>query len=825
MHKIFLSLLALFAVATGFNRVQKTPSQSSLVEPVTQITYSDGNFSGTNNFTITKSGAGFVANSTYPQAFNISDKASYLEIKPNSSTAISSDSGFSIALNLSSKDGEDTDSYEQLLTVEGDGGLSAHINVATLYYLASSSASTTYAVPNGGNKLTLDSSKKYQIFVVDYEAESIFVYVNGTLTNKFTPDNSKADVIADVIEAFKLLKTNGTSLFLRKPCAKKTTRNTSSIIAANISLYNSVISAEQAAKMFEDGSTAERNDLPISVDSCDDYRISSVGYGINSYATDKPNSFNIGDQTSYLSFKAASDKKLTQNGKGFSLSFYQKATTDTFYSGNASLRPNVTDDFEQLLTVEDGTGRSAHICTGGMYYSETGSDSTYATPRPNDTDTLHVLLTTEWKYVTINVNAEDQSVIIYVDGVVKHLYEQTHPTRAAMIRNVVSMFNDAASSLGGEIFLRKPFPLKVNRNSATNIFDEVVFDECKTPNEILALHDSKMGKIRVTFVPNIDVPFADLVGQESIAVPAYEGGVEGYTFEGYYFDAEHTQKVPDNYVATSSITLYPYFKLVTYTITYHLDGGVNNENNPTEYNAEQKITLLDASKEGYAFAGWYRTAKFENKVTILVEGTHGNIDLYAKFERNVYKITYILNGGILTEEATETFTLDDDEIVLPNAWKPELTFVGWYSDENFTQKVTTIDPKCGHDVTVYANFAISYKVTYVLNGGQLGEGAVETFTIYDGIINLPSAHKDGFTFEGWYSDVGFTNKVEHIDSAVGQDVTLYAKFVENSVEPEPEEPKSKNNNTGLIIGLSIGGGVLLIGVAVLVVMMLRRKKA
>ena len=823
MNKIFLALSTLFAVVHGFSSTPKM-APNVLPTPLSVIDFDGSDFSGTNGFTVTKTGTGFAPDSTYENGFHISDKTSYLEINPGESTAIAGEHGFSVGLYLSNKAGESTDNFEQLFTIESTGGKTAHICIAGLYYVASSSASVTYSFANGNSHLTQDATEKYHIYTIDYDEGIINDYVNGILVNQFTPSNNKAEVIASVIDTFKELQTEGKSLFIRKPCSKKSGRNTQSMIAANISIYNSVITADEAAQIFIEKSSKERTDLPITVASCDDYSLTSVGYGVVSYASDRPNSFNINNQTSYLSFKAAEDKKLTQNDHGFSLSFYHKSTTDTFYTGNTDLRPNVTDDFEQLLTVEDGTGVTAHICTGGMYYSENGTDYVYATPRPNDVDTLHVLLTTEWKYVTINVDTVNDSVVIYVNGEARQHYDQTHPTRAAMIKNVVSMFKNAVSSLGGEVFLRKPFALRVNRNSATNIFDEMVFDEYKTDYQIKALHDSKLGKIRVTFLPNVDVAFPDIVGEDSITIPSYEGSLEGYTYKGYYFDEEHTDPVPDDYVTTESITIYPYFELIRYTITYHLDDGVNNENNPTEYTTDQRITLYDAYKEGYVFAGWYRTEQFENKVTILVEGTLGDIDLYAKFERQVYKITYVLNGGLFTEEPIETFTIDDSEIALPNAWKPELSFLGWFADERYTQKVNSIDPTCGHDVTLYACFAKIYTITYVLDGGLLDPGAIETYTIYDGIINLPSAHKDGFTFEGWYTDAALTNKVTSLDSSFGGDITLYAKFVEASIEPEPEVPTEKRNY-GLIIGLSVTVGVLLIGLEAFVVVMLRRKKS
>ena len=761
-----MSLCALFAIATSFNNVKNAQSNSAFPEALTSISFSEGNFSGTNGFEVLKSGIGFTADSTYPNAFNISDTTSYLEIKPNATTSLSGENGFSIALNISNKEGLEPNSYEQLFTVEGENGKSAHINMTTLYYLASSSSSTTYAVPNGGSKLKLNSSKKHQVFVVDFDADSIFCYVNGTLLNKFTPENSKADVISNVIDTFKLLKDSGKSLYLRKPCIKKTGKNTSSIIAANIEIYNSIISAEQATMMIEKSSKEIRNDLPIAVDSCDGYTIISSGYGINAYDSEKPSSFNIGDITSYLTIKADDDKKLVQNGKGFSFSFFHKSTTDTYYSGNTSLRPNVTDDFEQLLTVNGPSGSSAHICTGGVYYSEDGVEYSYKFADPSGSSRL--MLTTSWKYVTINVNFIDNLIQIYIDGELAMYFDKN----AATVKNIISLFSTNLNSLGGELFIRKPLVPRVNRNSATNVFDDVLLSEYKTEAEIKALHDLKLGKIRITFSSNVDVIIPDIVGTGSLSIPNYEEQIEGFNFSGFYFDQEHTQLVPNDYVFTESATIYAYFVPISYNITYHLDGGINGDN-PLTYTKLDEITFAPAAKEGYIFVGWYRTEKYENKVEKLVQGSYGDIDLYAKFVRQTYTIEYVLNGGLLIDEVIETYTIDDGIIALPEAWKPNYIFEGWYLEEDFVNKIENINCSNAIDLTIYAKF--------VEPKDDDGEG--------EGDSSQEEEPKDGD-------------------------------------EEDDNHKPNKNNNTGLIIGLSIGGGTVILGglIFFIIKMVLRRKK-
>ena len=95
-------------------------------------------------------------------------------------------------------------------------------------------------------------------------------------------------------------------------------------------------------------------------------------------------------------------------------------------------------------------------------------------------------------------------------------------------------------------------------------------------------------------------------------------------------------------------------KIESYTITYELDGGTNAPENPAGYNVETgTITLKDPAKAGYTFEGWYRTEDFTgNAVTEIVQGSTGDITLYAKWEQIPFT-TVKVEGGSCTLNGTE----------------------------------------------------------------------------------------------------------------------------------------------------------------------------
>ncbi|MBQ7427101.1 MAG: chitobiase/beta-hexosaminidase C-terminal domain-containing protein [Prevotella sp.] len=92
---------------------------------------------------------------------------------------------------------------------------------------------------------------------------------------------------------------------------------------------------------------------------------------------------------------------------------------------------------------------------------------------------------------------------------------------------------------------------------------------------------------------------------------------------------QYTFTMPDNDVSVN-VT----FKATTYDITYNLDGGTNNQNNPDTYTIESNdITLQAPTKDGYTFTGWTWDGHDtpEKNVTI-TKGSTGNREYTANWE-------------------------------------------------------------------------------------------------------------------------------------------------------------------------------------------------
>ena len=109
----------------------------------------------------------------------------------------------------------------------------------------------------------------------------------------------------------------------------------------------------------------------------------------------------------------------------------------------------------------------------------------------------------------------------------------------------------------------------------------------------------------------------------------------GYTFLGWYINNELVTEIPVGTIG--DVEVVAKWEAVNYNISYNLDGGVNNDVNPSTFTIEDKVELASPTKVGYAFLGWYLNGEL---VTEIAKGTTGDVEVIAKWEVVGYGITY-----------------------------------------------------------------------------------------------------------------------------------------------------------------------------------------
>ena len=164
-------------------------------------------------------------------------------------------------------------------------------------------------------------------------------------------------------------------------------------------------------------------------------------------------------------------------------------------------------------------------------------------------------------------------------------------------------------------------------------------------------------------------------------------------------------------------------------------------------------------------------------------------------EKNIVDLE--LESCVIDEPVIQNFTL---KFILSNQTENEITDiesgssiniadklkldgynVKFYEDANYSEQIYNTEIVINSDVTIYVELeAITYYIGYVLNDGRWNDYSADTYYTVETAKNLsiPGADcilRDEYTFEGWYKDADYTEK---ITSLVGlfENITLYAKW-------------------------------------------------
>lgn len=233
-----------------------------------------------------------------------------------------------------------------------------------------------------------------------------------------------------------------------------------------------------------------------------------------------------------------------------------------------------------------------------------------------------------------------------------------------------------------------------------------------------------------------------------------------------------------------NIELVAAWETLTSTVTLALaDGETISGSNKLNYAFASSLTINSPEKKGYTFKGWrvketpgsgntwnigveYLLTAGETSVT-LPGGKLGDVTLEPIWAKNTYTITFNSDGGTVYENRSYTV---EDTVTLPTPVKNGYSFNGWTvtvhdSDYNWTSNGynggASLKGMYG-SVTLNANWTKTpYKATFNANGGSVSVAELP-YDIESGTPNLPTAARDGYTFDSWEVesfDVGASWKI------------------------------------------------------------------
>ena len=209
----------------------------------------------------------------------------------------------------------------------------------------------------------------------------------------------------------------------------------------------------------------------------------------------------------------------------------------------------------------------------------------------------------------------------------------------------------------------------------------------------------------------------------------------------------------------------------------------------TTYTVESNDILFESiHKNGYKFVGWYDNAEFNGEpITLISAGSHGNVELYAKWEQVTFNFVYDLDGGVNDAANPLTFTIDTfiDAITnLRSSNKDYYNFKSWTcGPEDSAVDAWEVDGNASlctysYNYCLIAKYTpIDYSITFNLGGGNLAETPVDKYNIETADLTLPIPSRTGYTFVGWFDNDQLSGEaIDCIPLGSHDDKAFYAKW-------------------------------------------------
>lgn len=233
------------------------------------------------------------------------------------------------------------------------------------------------------------------------------------------------------------------------------------------------------------------------------------------------------------------------------------------------------------------------------------------------------------------------------------------------------------------------------------------------------------------------------------------------------------------------------------------------------------VTLVANTKPNYKFMGWYSNRECTKSVSseqqLVLTNVDADCEYYALFKLQSFSVKAVVDDdsvGTVKFTAPEevgpstavTVSVDYDGSATFVATPAEgYDFDGWYNDSSVTpvsNKATYVCENIKDSFTLHARFKLKefeVKASAVLNGAvsnacgtvQAGDttaaSTVSTVAKWGESVALTATPKSGYSFSGWYTDVGCTQpytgdyKNNPLTTVIKANTTVYAKFEQKRV--------------------------------------------
>ena len=178
----------------------------------------------------------------------------------------------------------------------------------------------------------------------------------------------------------------------------------------------------------------------------------------------------------------------------------------------------------------------------------------------------------------------------------------------------------------------------------------------------------------------------------------------GYTFAGWYTAKNGGTKVtPTTTMGAANTTVYAYWTVNSYTLTFDGNGGKPTETSRTVAYGSPYGTMPTATRTGYTFEGWYTAKSGGSQVYMSTAMDASNATVYAHWTANTYTATFDSNGGSAVASQKVQYGSRISRPADPT--RTGYTFQGWYTAKNGGTRYD-FDKAVTGDVTLYARWAV-----------------------------------------------------------------------------------------------------------------------
>lgn len=283
---------------------------------------------------------------------------------------------------------------------------------------------------------------------------------------------------------------------------------------------------------------------------------------------------------------------------------------------------------------------------------------------------------------------------------------------------------------------------------------------------------------------------------------------DGFTLIGWFTSARGGEQVTAETTVSKTMTIYAQWEAAPEEFVLKLNptgGQINGVSGIMTHEAKLQVGSesgnslgdLEVTRQGFTFLGWYNL-RSEGELVYDTEGNavDGNyfqdgkfigeedLTVYAQWAENGTEYTLNLNsrGGSAVESKDYAAGTTVTEFETPT--RDGYTFLGWFTDPTTGEKVESI--YMDSDKVIYAHWQLNEteddtKDTYTIRFDAQGGSAVEDIVADEGeSVALPETTREGFIFEGWYTEAEGGIRLTSITA--NRDMTVYAHWSE---EPDP----------------------------------------